>query len=192
MGTEFLLIATIMIRASVPCPAGTRERSNKTEEAREQWCETSDGVRHGPRHAWYADGARWFEGEYQNGKRHGGWMFWFPNGKKRTKSNYVADKQHGKAMHWHDNGQKALEGKCEGGAENGAWRSHWPNGKPESKITFRDGRAVSATYWSRRGLPLKLDAWLAEKVRGATPGTTRFERARKRYLVNGIFEECRN
>ena len=86
-----------MAPTAITCPAGTTAKRRKTAEASEAWCETSAGVRHGPRHAFYQDGAKWFVGEYANGKRSGQWRFWYPSGNLRSQGTYRADKRHGRS-----------------------------------------------------------------------------------------------
>lgn len=185
------LIIAFLITGDFVCPEGSKVTQRKTAEARERWCKMPDGTRHGPRHAWHADGSKWFEGQYRHGKRQGEWTFWHANGKLRSKGSYVDDKRDGPSTHWHDSGEKALQGHCKAGAEDGVWKSWWPNGKPEAVIRFVNGAPSGrAVYTSRRGLPVDLEAWIGEKVRGARAGSPRFERAKKRFATNGIFEEC--
>jgi antitoxin component YwqK of YwqJK toxin-antitoxin module len=185
----------LVLLAAAPdfiCPEGTLAKERTTPEAKERWCEKPDGTRHGPRHAWTADGARWFAGSYAAGGRSGAWMFWYPNGKVRNEGTYVADARVGVSKHFYEDGALALEGTCKAGLEEGAWTSYWPSGAKDLVATFAAGKLTGVKHHSRSGAPVDEAAWLAGKARGAKPGTPAWDAARKRYAAEVVFVECRN
>ncbi len=186
-----LVVTGVPTPAPLSCPADTARQERTTAEAGEIWCERADGLRHGPRHAFYADGARWFEGEYAEGKRSGLWRFWYPSGALRSEGTYRADKRHGKSEHFHDGAGKAMAGSCQDGVEVGLWIRWNPSGRKEIEIDFgAAGQPGRRAYYSRRGRPVDLDAFVREKARGATPGSPRFDKEKKRYGTGRFFSEC--
>lgn len=190
-------IAAAVIGAGAPapvtCPEGAREKERVTPDAREIWCETDQGVRHGPRQAFYRDGARWFVGEYDDSRRSGEWRFWYPSGAPMSVGTYRADKRHGKSEHFHDGAGLATAGECKAGVEVGLWTRWYPNGEKEVEIVFGPGgEPGKRTYYSRRGKAMDLKPWVAEKVRGAAPDSERYQQAWRRYASERFFTECGN
>ena len=62
-----VIAVTIPARAGSFCPAGTRQRDGELHGSRRTWCETRDGVAHGPFAVWHPGGvlalAGWREGD---------------------------------------------------------------------------------------------------------------------------------
>ena len=62
-----VIAVTIPARAGSFCPAGTRRRDGELHGSRRTWCETRDGVAHGPFAVWHPGGvlalAGWREGD---------------------------------------------------------------------------------------------------------------------------------
>jgi len=191
-------LAALLIAAPAPqkdspqCtpPGVLRERT--TDEAKEKWCETPDGVRHGPRWAWYNSGQAWFIGEYDYGGRTGTWRFWYPGGQPMSTGAYRKDKRHGTSKHFGESGTMSMAGACIDGVEDGLWTRWYPNGKKELEVVFQKGKPGKRTYYSRRGRAVPFEDWVAEKVRGAVKGSARYEAARKRYAKENPFVECGN
>ncbi len=171
------------------CPESTEPRHRTTVEARESWCERPGGVRHGPRHAWHAEGSKWFEGSYDDGKREGPWRFWFQGGAKRSESVYRNDRRHGAMIQWYESGVVHVKGVCQEGVEHGTWERFQPNASKEARATFEKGKLVAAQYWSRRGLPIDINEFVIEKAR-AKPGDARHDRALAAYQKNAGFDAC--
>ncbi len=186
----WLCIALLLGAGDFSCPTGTQAAERTTADARERWCQRPDGVRHGPRQGWQADGSRWFEGVYAEGKRTGIWRFWHANGKLRSQGAYVDDKRDGPQVYWHESGAKAKEGSCKAGREDGEWTSYWPNGAMDMRALFAHGKLVWVHYFSRRGAAEDEAGWLAEKARGAAPGTARYLQAQKLYGPGAVFNAC--
>lgn len=103
---------------------------------------------------------------------------------------YRNNKRHGKSEHWNEAGALSMAGACVDGVEDGLWTRWYPNGKKELEIVFAKGKPTKRTYYSRRGRGLPFEDWVAEKVRGAAKGSTRYETARKRYAEEVPFVEC--
>jgi hypothetical protein len=180
---------TALTIAALECPAGAAQSERQTAEAREVWCQRPDGTRDGPRHAWYKDGARWFEGVHASGSRAGTWTFWYPSGAKQSEAEYQDDKASGPQRRWHDNGALALSGKCLAGREVGTWERWSASGKLELSVHF-EGPSTRAAYYSRRGLPVSEMEWLQERVRGQDPA--RLAQARTQFAIGALFRSCRD
>lgn len=113
------------------CPSDTavkhrpwrKQQMNATDfmiEGQEEWCERSDGVRHGPSRIVYMNNKLAATGAYDNGARTGPWTMWYGD----------ADRP------W-----KASEETWVKDVRQGAWRSFRPdNGKPWAESTFVDGK----------------------------------------------------
>lgn len=185
-----LLLALLITNPELTCPQDTQARSRQTAEASERWCETPEGVRHGPRMGHYPDGTLWFSGAYSHGQRTGEWKFWFPSGKPRTTSVYVNNQRHGPYQAWHETGERAEAGACEGGREAGTWTRWYPNGKPELEITFVKGEPTARRYYTRRGAPADLHEFVQGKARGAAPHDARYVQLRRQYGEERVFNAC--
>lgn len=73
---------------SLGCPAGTMQRGAAPPEGHRVWCETEDGISHGPFRAWYPSGTKKSEGAFERGEAHGEWVTWYEDGKLRSRGNY--------------------------------------------------------------------------------------------------------
>ena len=100
--------------ASIGCPAGTLQRGAAPPEGHRVWCETEDGVSHGPFRAWYPSGGKKSEGAFVRGEAHGEWVTWYEGGKLRSRGSY------------------------EHGAITGDWTRLDRNGEPEALYVQRD------------------------------------------------------
>jgi len=187
------LLCLAQIGAGGACPQGSSPKEQSTLEAREAWCETADGVRHGPRRAWHSNGTPWFDGEYRLGKREGSWTFWYPSGGVMTTATYKEDKADGLVVRRYESGEQHLVGACKNGVEQGRWTRFWPNGKPEIVATFENGKVAGpAQYGSRRGQPVDLEHYASEKAPGERSGAPRFNKAVADARPDAVFTECRN
>jgi hypothetical protein len=73
---------------SIGCPAGTMQRGAAPPDGHRVWCETAEGVSHGPFRAWYPGGSKKSEGAFERGEAHGEWVTWYEDGKLRSRGNY--------------------------------------------------------------------------------------------------------
>lgn len=55
-----------------------------------QVCEYHEGRAHGPFRAFYPEGTRWIEGQFQNGLKHGAWHQWDKGGSPSADGEYRA------------------------------------------------------------------------------------------------------
>jgi len=97
-------------------------------------------VRHGPIAAWYEEGGKWLEGNYENGKLDGWWRYWHKNGQLEREGQYEDGLQQGYwVAHW-DNGQRMSEGEMRGGLYVGRWRAWHQDGTLRYEGEFVEGK----------------------------------------------------
>ena len=97
-------------------------------------------VRHGPIAAWYEEGGKWLEGNYENGKLDGWWRYWHKNGQLEREGQYANGLQDGYwVAHW-DNGQRMSEGEMRGGLYVGHWKAWHRDGTLRYEGDFVDGK----------------------------------------------------
>ncbi len=103
--------------ADVVCPEGAsrHERVSEPLRTRGVWCETEDGVRHGPYRAWWESGRLSEEFNYRFGAQDGLARTWFQDGTLATEETYRDGVPVGTFRRWHGNGQLAGEAHFRGG-----------------------------------------------------------------------------
>ena len=103
--------------------------------------------RHGPFVAWYPNGQKKLEGQYQDDKPVGKFVWWYDNGQKAIEGEYVVGQQTGTWAWWHANGQKALQGAYQSGAEFGKWTWWKQDGQVSNAMQFseQDGDTAVAS-----------------------------------------------
>lgn len=80
-------------------------------------------------------------------QKHGVWIAWYPNGKRRIEAQYEHDSPVGAFTWWYENGQKQAEGQYKTGIKHGTWMTWHANGLKESTCEYRDGTLVGK--WMR-------------------------------------------
>jgi antitoxin component YwqK of YwqJK toxin-antitoxin module len=96
-------------------------------------------------------------------QKHGLWTAWYRNGNKQIEAQYDHDVPVGRFTWWYDNGQKEAEGEYEAGRKVGTWITWHPNGLKESVGEHKDGKLISKVmHWDA-------DGKLVEGAAGARP-----------------------
>ena len=85
-------------------------------------------------------------------QKHGAWIAWYRNGNKKTEAQYDHDTPAGKFTWWYENGQKEAEGEYDAGKKTGVWTTWHANGLKESQGEFKDGTLASKwLHWDAEG-----------------------------------------
>ena len=136
------LLSFLMTGALPPldCPQEMSAKVQHNPDASEQWCESAEGVRAGPRRGFYPGAKRWFEGQYKGGQRVGKWLFFYESGSPMAIIHYKADKADGEFKRYSEAGPISKSGVCKAAKEEGLWRSYSPSGKPEVEQFFRKNK----------------------------------------------------
>ena len=108
--------------AGIVCPEGASLREEVMTDPlrmRTVWCETEDGLRHGPYKEWRENGQLATDFTYRLGVKDGLQRTWFKNGTLRSEETWRDGQPAGAFRHWHGNGQLAskaryIDGKCVG------------------------------------------------------------------------------
>ncbi|MDP2340380.1 MAG: hypothetical protein Q8O67_05440 [Deltaproteobacteria bacterium] len=103
----------------------------------ETWSE--DGVAHGPRLEWHANGAPWIQGSYERGLRVGPWTEFFDNGAPRFRGTYVDDVLQGDESWYYDDGSLEWTVRRAAGKREGVERWLWPNGQLRREGAYSRG-----------------------------------------------------
>jgi len=99
-----------------------------------------NGVLHGTRKIFYADGSLEILENYKNGKIDGTYMAYHPNGKEMLKAIYVDGSMQGLVTSYFDDGKVKEEVTFINGEENGPFVEYYPNGNIEWKGTYVPGK----------------------------------------------------
>ena len=100
--------------------------------------------KHGRWTAWFSNGQKMVEGEYEHNLQVGEFTWWFENGQKRLAGSYQKGKQEGTWTWWHQNGQKSTQGQFAEGNPSGPW-AWWKNdGKLTQKANYSEGDVAGA------------------------------------------------
>jgi antitoxin component YwqK of YwqJK toxin-antitoxin module len=85
-------------------------------------------------------------------QKHGLWTAWYRNGNKQIEAQYEHDVPIGRFTWWFENGQKEAEGEYEGGRKVGTWVTWHPNGLKESVGEYNSGKlAGRLMHWDADG-----------------------------------------
>jgi hypothetical protein len=100
------------------CPGGTRQR----QEGVESWCETPDGLSHGPTWTSYGDGSVASLGTTVQGRLEGPFRKWHPNGRLASEAEFHQDGLVGPFRSWDPQGRLEVEGQHDdAGRMHGTW-----------------------------------------------------------------------
>ena len=85
-------------------------------------------------------------------QKHSLWTAWYRNGNKSCEGQFDRDVPIGKYTWWYPNGQKQAEAEYQNGLKSGVWITWHSNGQRESEGEFKDGVLVSKwTHWDLDG-----------------------------------------
>ncbi len=125
--------------------------------------------------SYYRDGSVEDVGYFKNGLRHGKYIFYTNKGIKLLIRNFKIGKRDGLEVHYHYNSRKSSETEYKNNEkhgflktyfengnlssetvfmhdkENGTHIEYWENGLISNKITMKDGKAISGTWWHENG-----------------------------------------
>lgn len=129
------------------CPAGTRQVGGPNTPFEASLCmrSTLDGARifHGPYVAFWPNGVKQAEGQYDEGLRAGAWVFFDEKGVKTGETSFKLDSYDGLRVEYFPTGQKRLEETYVMGKRQGTQRT-WDEAGEGTLVDFRDDRPVSA------------------------------------------------
>lgn len=132
--------------ATLSCPAGSKLIGGPKSVLEASVCVrmSRDGSRifHGPYVAYWANGVKQAEGQYDNGFRSGHWTFFDEKGVKTGETNFNMDNYDGLRIEFWPNGQKKLEETYRAGRREGAQIMFDQTGKVISKVDFSGDRPV--------------------------------------------------
>lgn len=135
--------------AAVGCPAGARQVGGPTSMMEATGCVkfSRDGSRifHGPYIAYWKDGVKQAEGQYEEGFRSGKWTFFNEKGVKDGETTFKMGDYDGLRIEFWPNGQKKLEETYVMGRRQGAQKQFDQVGKLVSTTEFVDDRPVAAS-----------------------------------------------
>lgn len=80
-------------------------------------------------------------------QKHGVWIAWYCNGNKKTQGQFEHDVPIGKFAWWYENGQKQAEGEFGKDGKSGTWTTWHPNGLKESQVAYVQGKVIGR--WMR-------------------------------------------
>jgi hypothetical protein len=129
------------------CPTGTKQVGGAKSVFEASLCMRigRDGMRifHGPYVAYWPNGQKQAEGQYDEGFRSGHWVYFDEQGVKNEEINFKMGDYDGQLVEFWPNGQKKLEENYQMGRRQGAHVSYDQAGKVLTKIEYVDNRAVT-------------------------------------------------
>jgi antitoxin component YwqK of YwqJK toxin-antitoxin module len=129
------------------CPAESKQVGGPKSALEASVCVKSgrDGSRvfHGPYLAYWQNGIKQAEGQFENGFRSGKWMFFDEKGTKSGETEFKAGDFHGARVEFHENGMKKLEETYVSGRRQGVQTMYDATGKVMTATNFVDDRPVA-------------------------------------------------
>ncbi len=100
--------------------------------------------------------------DFTSDERCGRWIAWYPNGQKKVQGNYDDGTAEGRFTWFHENGQKHAEGEYVAGKRSGLWRFWHANGRKQLEGEFQYGKPAGTwESWSAAGEPSTSDRSLS-------------------------------
>lgn len=134
---------------ALTCPTGSRLVGGPKSVFEASVCMRSarDGSRtfHGPYVAFWPNGQKQAQGQFDEGRRTGKWFFFDEAGKKTGETTFKLDLADGPRVEFFATGEKKLEEVYSMGRRQGAQVIYDRAGKIESKIDFLEDRPVTVT-----------------------------------------------
>ncbi len=163
-----ILLASARVHAApLACPSDTHARSSIAKELSQDWCERSNGTRHGPYRS-FRGKLRSAEGQYVDGEQDGAWMSWWDNGQPLDETHYQHGVKHGAWTVRAENGVLMVQGEYRLGKEHGAWTWWHRNGKKKAVASYVDGlKRGRETEWDEDGYVISDGKYDAGKKVGA-------------------------
>lgn len=129
------------------CPAGARQVGGAKSALEASVCvkvgPSSTRMFHGPYVAYWPNGVKQAEGQYEDGNRTGSWAFFDEQGVKTGETQFLADSYHGTRVEFFANGAKKLEETYVNGKRQGQAKAYDAKGKV-TVTEFRDDHPVTA------------------------------------------------
>ncbi len=111
-----------------------------------------NGLRHGKYISYTDKGIKMLIRNYQIGKRDGLEVHYHYNSyTKSSETKYKNNEKHGSSKTYFENGNLSSETVFIRDKENGTHIEYWENGLISNKITMKDGKAISGTWWHENG-----------------------------------------
>ena len=140
-------VAKPAAEVQLACPAGSKQVGGAKSALEASVCMRvgQDGSRifHGPYVAYWPNGMKQAEGQYDNSFRAGQWTFFDDKGVKTGQTSFRMDSYDGARIEFHANGAKKLEETYSMGKRQGAQLTFDLTGKQISKVDFVDDRPVA-------------------------------------------------
>ena len=135
--------------AEIDCPSGTELRGRPQHK---EWCETPDGVQHGPSIRYYQDGTRQAEAHFDHGTLGGSYREWHPNDQVVVEVRYKDGEKDGIERTFYADGTLRTEARYRNGKFEGEYKEFFENGKPMSVRRYTDGKLEGeAAAWYSGG-----------------------------------------
>ena len=120
---------------------------NYTATARKATVEVHNGKVHGVSCGWYDNGQIEVEETFVEGVSHGTRTRWHANGARKS----LAQIEHGEVVgpyfEWYDNGQRAVQMTLRDGQPDGLVEAWHRSGALKSHVRFEQGKQVSREFW---------------------------------------------
>jgi antitoxin component YwqK of YwqJK toxin-antitoxin module len=82
-------------------------------------------------------------------ERHGRWTAYYQNGQKALEGEYQHDVPTGTFVWWHPNGRKAIQGNYEDGRQSGSWAWWYPSGQVQIRGNYLAGQLFGTWTWRK-------------------------------------------
>jgi antitoxin component YwqK of YwqJK toxin-antitoxin module len=167
--------ATNVLASPLACPPGTHARGLQGNSLIQEWCERSDGTRHGPYRS-FDGNARAAEGQYVDGQQDGPWLSWHTNGTPFEQASYTRGLNDGPWIVFGTTGRVEVQGGYRLGKQHGRWSWWYASGAKKGVVTFLNGREQGhSSEWNEDGslisdgyynAGLRVGAWIEGGARG--------------------------
>jgi antitoxin component YwqK of YwqJK toxin-antitoxin module len=109
--------------------------------------EVVDGKLHGLSEGWHTNGQLQVVEHFREGVSHGARTKWRADGSKLSEAQIVQGKMEGMFRTWHENGELAEEMQMSAGAVHGSARAFYPSGYMKTLARLTNGSLLEKSEW---------------------------------------------
>lgn len=109
--------------------------------------EIRDGRIHGRGRGWHENGQLEVEEHFVDGVSHGTRTRWYANGSRRSEAAIVGGALNGPYREWHENGTLAVAMNMVSGKPDGLVEAWHPDGSPKSRVMMKEGEILNREFF---------------------------------------------
>ncbi len=122
------------------CDAQKEEKHQEAKTQQPTSVSNTNSITDGEQVTYYPNGQVKLRGNLKDGKKTGMWYAYYENGVKQSENEYNYDVLNGKSATFYPSGQLRYIGYFKNGKKDGLWEYYSKEGELQKSVTFRKGK----------------------------------------------------